>query len=94
MEQENVHVVPYRTYVTVWAALVVLTGLLVVAGRGFHSTLAVPGLLTLTPLKASLVFYFFMHLRHERPYLKGMVFVALGTLMVFLGLLFVDVSYR
>ncbi len=94
MEGAEPHVVPYRTYLKVWAALVVLTGLLVVAGRGFHGTLAVPGLLTITPLKASLVFYFFMHLRDERPYLKGMVFVALGTLMVFLALLFADVALR
>ncbi len=88
------HLVPYGTYVRVWAVLVVLTGLLVVAGRGFHEALAVPGLLTITPLKASLVVYFFMHLRQERPYLKGMVFVALGTLMIFLGLLFSDVAFR
>jgi cytochrome c oxidase subunit 4 len=96
MEREgaSAHVVPYRTHLKVWLALVALTGLLVLVGRGFHEKLSVPGLLTITPIKASLVFYFFMHLRHERPYLRGMVFVALVTLMVFLALLFVDVSLR
>ncbi len=88
------HVVPYGTYLGVWVVLVLLTGLLVLVGRGFHEILAVPGLLTITPVKASLVFYFFMHLRHERPYLRGMVFVALGTLMIFLTLLFADVAFR
>jgi len=88
------HAVPYGTYLRVWAALVLLTGLLVVAGRGFHELLAVPGLLVITPVKATLVFYFFMHLRYERPYLRGMVFIALGTLMIFLTLLFADVAYR
>jgi cytochrome c oxidase subunit 4 len=91
---EEPRVVPYGTYIKVWATLVVLTGLLVVAGRGFHETLAVPALLTITPLKASLVFYYFMHLRDERPYLRLMVFVALATLTVFLALLFVDVAFR
>jgi cytochrome c oxidase subunit IV len=94
MEQTQQHVVPYGTYLKVWVALLVMTALLVVAGRGFHETLAVPALLTIAPLKASLVFYFFMHLRHERPYLRGMVFVALATLTVFLALLFVDVAFR
>lgn len=91
---EQPHVIAYGTYFKVWAALVFLTGLLVVAGRGFHETLAVPALLTITPLKASLVFYYFMHLRDERPYLRGMVFVALATLAVFLALLFIDVAFR
>ena len=94
LESANAHVTPYGTYLKVWGLLVLLTGLLVFAGRGFHETLAVPGLLTITPVKASLVFYFFMHLRHERPYLRGMVFVALGTLMIFLTLLFADVAFR
>ena len=94
MEQEAPHAVPFRTYIKVWVALVVLTGLLVVAGRGFHGVLAVPALLTITPLKASLVLYYFMHLREERPYIKGMVFVALITLMVFLALMFSDISLR
>ena len=51
-------------------------------------------MLTVTPLKAGLVFYFFMHLKYERPLLKVMVFVALATLVVFVGLLFLDISFR
>lgn len=94
MEQTNPHLVPYRTYLGVWAALVALTALLVVAGRFFHESLAVPAMLLITPLKAGLVFYVFMHLRYEKPYLRGMVFVALATLTIFVGLLFFDISFR
>jgi len=93
-EPTSEHVVSYGTYVRVWMALVVLTGLLVVAGRLYHESLSVPALLTITPLKAGLVLYFFMHLRYERPYIRGMVFVALGTLTVFLSVLFLDLSFR
>jgi cytochrome c oxidase subunit IV len=93
-QQPAEHVLSYGTYVRVWLALVFLTGLLVVAGRLFHNTLSVPALLTITPLKAGLVFYFFMHLRYERPYIRGMVFVALATLIVFLSVLFLDLSFR
>ena len=42
-------------------------------------------MLFITPLKAGLVFYFFMHLKFEGPLLKAMVFVALATLVIFIG---------
>jgi len=45
-------------------------------------------------LKAGLVFYYFMHLKYEGPLLKTMVFVALATLVVFIGMLFFDISFR
>jgi cytochrome c oxidase subunit 4 len=94
MHHASLHIVPYRTHLTVWGALVALTALLVVAGRFFHETLSVPAMLVITPLKAALVFYFFMHLKYERPYIRGMVFVALATLTIFVGFLFFDISFR
>ncbi len=83
----------YGTFVKVWVALVLLTIALVVLSR-FGQTAAVWGLLTLTPLKAALVFYFFMHLRYESALLKGVVLVTLGTLLIFFALLFADVAFR
>jgi len=80
------------TYIKVWVALVILTGLLVLASR-LGQTAAVWGLLTLTPLKAGLVFYFFMHLRYEGPLLKAVLLVTLGTLLIFFALLFSDVAF-
>jgi cytochrome c oxidase subunit 4 len=94
MEHAGRHVVAFRAYLAVWAALIVLTGLLVVAGRCFHEALSVPAMLTITPLKAALVFYYFMHLKYEKPYIRGMVFVALATLTIFVGFLFFDISFR
>ncbi len=83
----------YGTFLKVWLALVVLTGLLVLMSH-FGQTYAVWGLLLLTPLKAGLVFYFFMHLRYEGALLKGIVLVTLGTLLIFFALLFSDVAFR
>ena len=91
---DHTHIVPYGTFVRVWVVLVFLTALLVVVSRLFHERLSVAAMLTLTPIKAALVFYFFMHLKYERPLLKGMVFVALAALVIFIGLLFLDVSFR
>jgi len=82
----------YRTVVAVWIALVLLTGCLVLLSH-FGLRAAVWGLLTITPLKAGLVFYFFMHLRYEDPLLKGVILVAIVTLLIFLALLFSDVAF-
>jgi cytochrome c oxidase subunit 4 len=81
------------TFVAVWGALVVLTGMLVLLSS-FGQRAAVWGLLTITPVKAGLVFYFFMHLKYEGPLLKAVVFVALGTLLIFFTLTYADVAYR
>jgi cytochrome c oxidase subunit IV len=92
--EEQGHVVPYRTLVKVWLLLLILTAVLVYVSTAFHDTLAVPALLTLTPLKAGLVFFYFMHLKYERPFLKTLVFMVLGVLIIFIGLTFLDISYR
>lgn len=96
MEQveEHGHIVPYLTFVRVWLLLVVLTAILVFVSTVFHDLLSVPALLTITPLKAGLVFFYFMHLKYERPYLKTLVFVVLAVLTLFIGLTFLDLSYR
>jgi cytochrome c oxidase subunit 4 len=88
------HVVPYRAIVLVWLLLLVLTAILVFASKVYHEALSVPAMLTVTPLKAGLVFYYFMHLKWEKPFLKSMVFVALALLTLFIALIFLDISYR
>jgi cytochrome c oxidase subunit 4 len=94
MSQEHEHVVSYATFVRVWVVLLALTMVLTFASRLFHEALSVWAMLFITPLKAGLVFYYFMHLKYEALLLKGMVFAALATLVVFIGMLFLDVSFR
>ena len=50
--------------------------------------------LFISPIKAGLIFYYFMHLKYERPLLKVMVFGVLATLVIFVGLMFTDYSFR
>ena len=83
----------YGTYIKVWIVLLLLTAGLVALSHVSQSK-AILGLLTLTPLKAALVFYYFMHLRYEPPLLKGVVLAALGTLLIYFALLFSDVAFR
>jgi cytochrome c oxidase subunit 4 len=88
------HIVPYRTFVKVWLLLLALTAILVYASTVYHELLSVPAMLTLTPLKAGLVFFYFMHLKYEKPFLKGLVLLTLALLILFIGLTFLDVFLR
>jgi cytochrome c oxidase subunit 4 len=91
---ESTHAGPgYRTFLAVWVALVTLTALLVLVSRSGQQA-AVWGLLLISPVKAALVFYFFMHLRYEGLLLKTVVTVALVTLLIFFALLFSDIAFR
>lgn len=96
MEKAEVqaHIVPYRTLIQVWVLLIFLTAVLVLACRLYHEALAVWAMLILTPIKAGLVFFFFMHLIYEKPFLRALVFMTLGLLTIVIGLLFFDILYR
>jgi len=93
MEREHAHVIEYPTLVTVWLILIGLTAVLVVASSR-SPQLAVWAMLFVTPVKVGLVFYFFMHLKYEGPHLKVMVLVAVATLVVFIGMTFLDLAFR
>ena len=88
------HVIPYRTFIKVWMALILLTDALVSASRLYHETLSVGAMLTITPIKAGLVFFYFMHLKYEKPLIKGLVFLTLSLLIMVIGLTFTDLSNR
>lgn len=88
------HIIPCRTLVRVWLLLLLLTAILVFASRLYHQALSVWAMLIVTPVKAGLVLFYFMHLKYERPFLKALVFLTLGLLIMVIGLLFFDISYR
>jgi len=90
----HVHIVPYRTFIRVWLLLLLLTSILVLTSKLWHEALSVWAMLILTPMKAGLVFFFFMHLKYEKPYLRALVFLTLGLLTMVIGLLFFDILHR
>jgi cytochrome c oxidase subunit 4 len=93
-EAEPPHIVGYATFIKVWIALVVLTGLLVGLSVTHRPNLALLGLLFITPTKACLVFFYFMHLKYESAALKFMVTAAIGALIIFIALTFSDYLFR
>jgi cytochrome c oxidase subunit IV len=88
------HVVPSWTFLKVWLVLLCLTDLLVAVSRWKHEELSVYAMLTVTPVKAALVFWYFMHLKYEKTLFRTMLFITLAALIVFLALLFFDVFNR
>jgi cytochrome c oxidase subunit IV len=96
VEQAGVHghILEYPVLIRVWLLLLLLTAALVFVSREYHAALSVWAMLTLTPLKAGLVFYYFMHLKFEKPFIKAMVVITLALLVLFIGLTFLDIWYR
>ena len=93
------HIVPVRIYVLVFAALILLTGLTVLAsfydlgGGRLHYANAVVAF-TIAVTKAALVVLFFMHLRYGSH--QTWVFVGAGVfwLLILVGLIMADYLSR
>lgn len=83
-----------RLYVTVWLALVLLTGVTLGVAYLDLKKLAIYAALLIASAKASLVLLYFMHLRFEPRLFSIMLAVGLGVFAVFIGLTFADVGYR
>ena len=87
------HIISYATLICVWLLLLFLTAVLVLTSVLWHQA-SVWAMLILTPIKAGLVFFYFMHLKYEKPFLTALVFLTLGLLTMFIGILFLDIAYR
>jgi cytochrome c oxidase subunit 4 len=91
--QEHV-VVPDRVFVSVWIALLTLTGVTIMAARMRMGEWSMLANLLIASTKASLVLWFFMHLKYEKKLLKMLLFVPIVTITVIIGLTFFDIWYR
>lgn len=84
----------YGPYITIWLALMGLTGLTIaVAGINFGQ-LTVLLAMIIACVKAGLVLYIFMHLKYDGTLFRGILYVCLVVFIIFLILTFFDVSYR
>lgn len=83
-----------RTLVAIWATLLALTGALVAANRFAPGNPGIVAAMVITPTKAALVVWYFMHLREEGRAIRIMLLAAVATLVVFVGLMMLDYSFR
>ena len=86
----SAHVVPVRTYLLVFASLMVLTFLTVAASRydfGAGNTVVAMGIAV---LKATLVVLFFMHVRYGTRLIPLVVLAGLFWLVILIALSLTD----
>jgi cytochrome c oxidase subunit 4 len=88
------HLVPYGTYFLVWGALLILTALTVAAAGIHFGRLNVLAALLIASCKTGLVLYIFMHLKYDEPIYRNVLFIAAVCLAIFIGITFLDVSFR
>jgi cytochrome c oxidase subunit 4 len=84
----------YTLFVSIWAVLLVMTGVTVAVSRVDLGFLNVVVALTIASTKAALVTFFFMHLKYENLTFKLMVLAAFVILAIFIGMTFFDTAYR
>ena len=91
----NEPIVSTGTYVAVWLVLMIFLALTIaVAKLELLSRFSALGSLLIASIKAGLVLAFFMHLKYEGRFLKGMLSLAISALTLLIGLTFIDVWYR
>ncbi len=93
-ERADNHIIGYGTLTAVWVGLLALTALTVWVALNAPGIGHVWGSLAIAAAKGGLVIAFFMHMRYEGRLLRWLLFVALVTLAIFIGLTFSDVLYR
>jgi cytochrome c oxidase subunit IV len=91
--QEHV-VVPDRVFVFVWIALLALTGVTIMAAQMRMGEWSMLANLLIASTKASLVLWFFMHLKYETKFLRFLFLVPIVTITIIIGLTFFDIWYR
>ena len=94
MEEKDRHIVGARTFVFVWAALLVLTGVTIEAAHLQMGQWSMVANLLIASTKASLVLWFFMHLKYETMFLRLLFLVPITTITLIIGLTFFDIWYR
>ncbi|HSM94157.1 MAG TPA: cytochrome C oxidase subunit IV family protein [Anaeromyxobacteraceae bacterium] len=82
------------TLVGVWATLLALTGVLVAANHYAPGNPGIVAVMVITPVKAALVGWHFMHLREEGRAVRIMLFAAMAVVVVFIGLMMLDYGFR
>jgi cytochrome c oxidase subunit IV len=88
------HITGNRTYVLIWAALIVLTVITVSASYIHFGTFNIVIALGIASLKASLVALYFMHLKFEDKITWVFFLYPLCLLALLIGLSISDVFFR
>ena len=94
MTEEHAHIVPYKTFLIIWVALLILTAVTVAVAQFNLGAWNIWVALGIATLKSGLVIAVFMHMKYESLLFKLSLLSALAILAIFIGLTFFDVLYR
>ncbi|NTW67428.1 MAG: cytochrome-c oxidase [Nitrospirae bacterium] len=94
MKEPEAHIVPHKTFLLVWLALLALTAITVTVAELHLGRFSMLTALAIASLKAGLVLWFFMHLKYESRLFKWLLLAPIVTLAVIIGLTFFDIWYR
>lgn len=82
------------TYVCVWIGLVIFTAITVTVAGIDLGKMNIIAALTIASVKSGLVLYYFMHLKYEEGLFKILLFIAIATITIIIGLTFFDIAFR
>ncbi|MFZ0391100.1 MAG: cytochrome C oxidase subunit IV family protein [Calditrichia bacterium] len=93
-KDHSYELVSYGTYIMIWLALLLLTGLTITVAGVNLKDFAIIAAIFIAAFKSSLVILYFMNLKNESPLFRNMVLVVIFTLAIIIGLTFIDISFR
>lgn len=88
------HVSPVSLYVTIFLALMVLTGVTVAAAFVSLGAFNFPVAMLIAGFKASLVVWYFMHMKYQSHLTKLSLATGLFFLVILLGMSLIDYTSR
>lgn len=95
MENNNQsHIVPYKTYGIILSVLIVLTFISVAVTRIELASLTVFVAVLLAAVKSSFVLIYFMHLKFDNKLLKALVTAVFVLIALVMVVTFLDYNYR
>lgn len=94
MENEKQHVVPYKVYFYILAALIVFTFMSIGITQINLGVYSVLGALIFAILKSFLVLTYFMHLKFDNLFLKLSVMSIFILLLIVIVITFLDYYFR
>ncbi len=88
------HIVPYKTFLTVFISLVCLTVITVAVSRIDFGVMNIVVAMAIASVKAMLVALFFMHLKYENPVTWLYAIFPIILLFIMIGGVFIDNPFR
>lgn len=94
MENEKHHIVPYKVYFYILAALLLLTFLSIGITKINLGEYSVLGAMLFATIKSVLVLAWFMHLKFDEPFIRIMVGFVVMVFIAVIFITFLDYYFR